>query len=88
MKGDVGRNIFRGAPLTGFSKQELIEALSRVQHFLPPRPTRQAKHTLIEAAKAGLGSARYGMQMADALRDVRRSSAGRKRGGLKWCAGG
>ena len=71
---DLSRNIFRGAPLTGFSKQELIDALSRVQHFLPPRPTHQEKRTLIEAAQAGLASARYGVQMADALRDVRSAS--------------
>ena len=75
MTVDLSRNIFRGAPLTGFSKEELIAALSRVQHFLPPRPTRQAKETLIKAAQSGLISAKYGTHMADALRVVR--SAGR-----------
>lgn len=71
---DLSRNIFRGAPLTGFSKQELVDALSRVQHFLPPRPARQRKETLIKAAQAGLASAKYGAQMADALRAVRAAS--------------
>ena len=71
MSVDLSRNIFRGAPLTGFSKKELIAALSRVQHFLPPQPTRQTKETLIKAAKSGLISAKYGTHMADALRVVR-----------------
>lgn len=71
---DLSRNIFRGAPLNGFSKRELIDALSRVQHFLPPRPNRQAKETLIKAAQTGLASGQYGVQMADALRAVRSAS--------------
>lgn len=70
----LGRCIYPGASLTGFHKPELIEALALVQHFLPPRPSRQDVSTLRAAARCALSSERYGAAMADALRAVRRKT--------------
>lgn len=71
MMVDLSRNIFPGAPLTGFTKAELIDALSEVQHFCPPRPSRQDVGTLRQAVRDALASDRYKTRMGDALRRVR-----------------
>lgn len=45
----------------------LIRALSDVQHFCPPRPTRQDRAELLACVKRALASERYGADMRAAL---------------------
>lgn len=49
------------------TREQLIDALQRVQHFCPPRVTRQDKETLVSAVARALGSQLYYQQMVEAL---------------------
>ena len=51
-------------------RQVLIHALMDVQHFCPPRPTRQSKAELIACVRRALASERYGADMRAALERV------------------
>lgn len=57
--------------ISDLTKPMLIDALRQVQHFLPPRPTRQDKVTLLRAVYAALNSDRYREQMQAALKAAR-----------------
>ena len=57
-----------------FTKPMLLDALRRVQHFLPPRASQQPKIELVRAVYAALNSERYREQMQAVLREVRRQS--------------
>ena len=53
--------------IINLTKDQLVGALQRVQHFCPPRPTKQTKATLVAAVWAGINSPRYCAQMVAAL---------------------
>lgn len=56
---------------TRLTKPMMIEALEQVQHFCPPRPSRQEASVLAALINGALASERYGDRMRAALADVR-----------------
>ena len=72
------------ANIESLTKTELIGVLEHVQHFMPPRATRQDKETLVSAVRKATFSGTYGATARAALADA---WADRRRRGLPTTKG-